>query len=382
MKILYVLDSGLKVAADYRSEYQMGAIEQQIFGLAKELLAKGHTVFIIRRWDNSKEMEKIDGVNFVNIDVPFTQRNFQESLSLTKVPIVFAESLLFSVKAYRKIREINPDIVNTSTLLTGYFISQLRMPISRKVFITHDYDVISFQTVFSGFKRKMLKSIMTNSDKVVTLNEGMRNYLNAWGFRADAIIPNALNLKDYKNKGDESFILYAGRLVPHKRVEDLIKAYSDISKDFNENLTIIGSGPCKEKLKSYATSLGLEEKVSFIPFLPRSKYRDYLSRCSIFVLPSSAEAFGVVIIEAMASGKPVIARNIIGPKDIINHGYNGFLFNDTKELAEYLKLLLSDEELRKKLGENARDTIEEKYTFSKVAKEYLKLYESLIVHNH
>lgn len=64
------------------------------------------------------------------------------------------------------------------------------------------------------------------------------------------------------------------------------------------------------------------------------------------------EAFGVVIIEAMASRKPVIARNIVGPEDTITHGYNGLLFKDNKELKECIKLLLSNKKLRKKMGNN------------------------------
>ena len=141
---------------------------------------------------------------------------------------------------------------------------------------------------------------------------------------------------------------------------------------------IIGSGPCEIKLKSYAESLGLNSRIHFVPFLPRSKYRQYLSKCSFFVLPSEAEAFGVVIIEAMASGKPVIARDTIGPRDIISHGRNGFLFNNKEELRKYLFLLLTNKSMRKKMGRNARNLVEEKYTFSKIAKRYLELYESII----
>ena len=378
MKILFIPPIGLKIVADYKSEYQMGAIEQQIFGLAKELSSKGCKVFIMRSWTSSKEMETISGVKFININVPATQRGFHESLSFTRLPIVFIEHLLFLVKSYKKIKKVNPDIINVSTLLTSYFISKLNIANSRKVFITHSHDVFFGKGVVSCLKRKMIESIINNSNRVVTLNEGMKNYLYDRGFRTDAIIPNAISLNGYKNREEGSFILCAGRLVPHKRVEDLIKAYSEVSGDFKEDLVVIGSGPCQKALKSYAISLRLKDRVHFVPFLPRSKYRDYLSECSIFVLPSEAEAFGVVIIEAMASGKPVIARNIIGPKDIITHGHTGFLFENNDELKKYLKLLLLNEELRKKMGEDARKTVEEKYTFGKVAKQYLKLYESLI----
>ena len=380
MKILFVSPIGLKIAADYKSEYQMGAIEQQIFGLAKELSSRGCKVFIMRSWTSSKEMETIGGVKVININVPATQRRFHERLSFITLPVVFIEHLFFSVKAYKRLREINPDVVNISTLFTGYFIIKLNMANSRKVFIIHSPLPIFLGTgiVRTRIKRKMIESVINSSDKVVTLNEGMRNYLYERGFRTDAIIPNAMSLKGLKNGGEGGFILYAGRLVPHKRVDDLIKAYSEISGDFKEELVVIGSGPCEKKLKSYAISLGLEKRVRFVPFLPRSKYRSYLSKCRIFILPSAAEAFGVVIIEAMACGKPVIARKIIGPEDIIIHGHNGFLFENSDELKKYLQLLLSDEKLRKKLGSNARRTVETKYTFRRIADSYETLYRSLL----
>jgi glycosyltransferase involved in cell wall biosynthesis len=375
MKILFVIQSGLKIATDFRSQYQMGAIEQQIFGIAKCLLQRGHQVFIMRKWDNS-EKEEICGVKLINIKLPFVQKTFKESISLFQVAFLLLECLLFSVKAFRKIRELNPDIINMSTLTTAYFVSKLKTPNSLKIFITHDYDVI-LRDKFSILRKIMLKSICNNTDGIVTLNNGMGECLNANGVKIDAIIPNAVNPENYKNNGDKGFILYSGRLVPHKKVEDLIQVYSEIARDFNENLVIIGSGPCEKILRDYAMSLGIKKRIRFLSFLPISKYREYLSKCSVFVLPSKFEAFGVVIIEAMASGKPVIARNIVGPKDIITHGYNGLLFKDNKELKECIKLLLSNKKLRKKMGNNGRITVEEKYTFSKVADLYEKLYSEL-----
>lgn len=377
-KILFISPLGLKKVANYQSEYQMGAIEQQIFGLAKALSSKGYKTFILRGWNSLKETEIISGVRFTNVNVPFTQRGFQERISLSTLPITYIEHLLFSIKAHKKIKALNPDIINISTLGSYYFFSKLNIPNSRKVFITHSHDLFFAGGLISCLKRNIIKSIVSNSDAVVVLTEGMKNYLNDRGFKVDYIIPDALNLSDYRDGGDDGFILHAGRLVPHKRVEDLIKAYSKISDNIKEHLVIIGSGPCEKALKSYATSLGVKDRVIFIPFLPRSKYRDYLSKCSVFVLPSEAEAFGVVIIEAMASGKPVIARDIIGPRDIIAHGYNGFLFENGDELKKYLKLLLSDKGLRGKLGKNARKIVEAKYTFRRIADSYEKLYESLI----
>lgn len=378
MKILFIPPIGLKIVADYKSEQQMGAIEQQIFGLAKKLFSRGHETFIVRGWKSLKETEIISGVKFINVNVRFMQRGFQEKVSLIRFPISNTQLLSFSVRAYKKLKALNPDIINTSSLDTHYFSSKLNIPNSRKAFTAYNYNFFSDGGATSCLKRKIIKNIISDSDAMVVLTEGMKNYLNDWGFKVDYVIPCALNLSDYSYGGDEGFILSAQRLVPHKRLEDLIKAYSEIIDNVKEDLVIIGSGPCESKLKSYAISLGLKDRVHFVPFLPKSDYHGYLSKCSIFVLPSKAEAFGVVIIEAMASGKPVVARNIIGPKDIITHGHDGFLFGNNYELKKYLQLLLSDKGLRKKLGKNARRTVEQNYTFDKISKQYLKLYERLI----
>ena len=116
----------------------------------------------------------------------------------------------------------------------------------------------------------------------------------------------------------------------------------------------------------------------------KTELKAYLAKCSIFVLPSLFETFGIVLIEAMASGKPVIASDIPGPQDIIRNGYNGFLFEkaNEKELGKYLKLLIEDHSLRKQIGKNAQKTVEEQYTFEKVAEEYLSVFNTISIDPH
>ncbi len=355
----------------------MAAIEQQVFGIAKELSDKGNEVFIMRAWPGSLKMETISGVHLVNINLSTTQRGFHEDLAFMRIPLVLIEHLLFTLKAYRRIKVLNPDIISISNILTGYFVYLLGGT-SKRVFITHDHDIYPGKGILSLVKRKMLQSIVRNSNSVIALNDDIKKYMRYLGFNVDIVIPNAIHLMNYEENNDSGFIMFAGRLVSHKKVEDLLQAYAELGCSFKEALVIIGDGPCRKELEQYAESLSLHEKVRFFSFLHRSQYRRFLSKCSVFAFPSMEEAFGVVLIEAMASGKPVVARNIIGPKGIVTHGYNGFLFNDITELIGYLKTLLSDKELRKKMGKNARKTVKDKYTFRKVAKKYLRLYEHLL----
>ena len=112
----------------------------------------------------------------------------------------------------------------------------------------------------------------------------------------------------------------------------------------------------------------------------KTELKAYLARCSIFVLTSIFEMMPITLLEAMASGKSVIASDIPGPQDIIQNGYNGFLVEkcNTKELIKYLKLLIEDKPLREKTGYNARKSVKDKYTFEIVAEKYLKVFSELL----
>lgn len=377
LKILFVPPIGLKIAADYKSEYQMAAIEQQVFGIAKELSSDGYDVFILRAWQGSKKIEKISGVNLINVNISTSQKSFQEDLPFLRIPSVLLEHVLFASKAYGQIKELSPDIIIISNILTGFFVHLISGDI-KKMFITHDHDIYMYKGIISHLKGFMLNKIVNNSEKVITLNNSLRTYLSNRGYKIDAVIPNAVGFDSYQAAGDEGFMLFSGRLVSHKKVDDLLKVYSKLSGIIKEDLVIIGDGPCRKDLELLSKNLGSENRVHFVSFLPKKEYRDYLSKCSFFVFPSKEEAFGVVLIEAMASGKPVIARNIIGPRDIITHGYNGFLFNDEEELEKNIKLLLTENELKNDMGKSARKTVAERYTFKKIAKSYEYLIEQIL----
>lgn len=378
MKIVFV-SSGLLGRESYGSEDQMAARELQIFGISKELALMKHDVFIIRRGYGSEEIENVDGVRIVNVGTPHLkdERFFQ-----------IASTMLFSLEATIKIKKLKPDMVCLMDRYSGYFPSKLKIP---KIFIASTHDAFGFvkgyeinrrkiNYIFFDIKRKMEENIMCRADATISLTESINDYLIQRGITNTYIIPNAIDQNDYYESREENFILFAGRLVEHKGIQYLIKAFYEIHKEIADDLIIIGSGPCEKPLKDLVISYNISDRVKFIPFLPSSKYRDFLSKCKVFVLPSEAEAFGVVIIEAMASGKPVIASNIIGPKDIITHGHDGFLFEKgtVDELKKYLELCLSDEKLRDEIGNNARKTVEKRYTFDKITDQYLSLFKVIL----
>jgi glycosyltransferase involved in cell wall biosynthesis len=350
-----------------------GGIQYQIMGFSRELTKRGHEVYVLMRHDGVKE-KVIDGVNFVGVKTHF------KDLILTRI--------IFSKNAISKIMEINPEVLVLNERFSAFLPSRLEIP---KVFFTHNYDAFKFYKQFAvrynrlnhlifPIKNRVEEGIMRRSNMVLCLNAAIEEYLHERGIKNAEVIPSCVDASEYSDRGDEDFILYAGRLNRVKGVEYLIRAFYALKDDYSHDLVLIGSGPDEERLKKIVSSLNIEDRVRFIPWVEKGELKGYYSKCTLFALPSLFETFGVVLLEAMASRKPSIASNIMGPKDIITSGKDGFLFErrNTDELRKCLELCLSDESLRRKIGKNARKTVEENYSFEKITNNLVRVFDGLI----
>jgi len=375
MKIAF-LSSGSAKHEDYAVGDLLG-IEYQIFGLARAFVNRGHDSCIIRRWYNERKEETVDGVKIINISSP----------DLGSILKGVGSIVLFSKYATKRIKTIEPDVINLTWTYSAYHPSKIDIP---KVFITHNipYDLSPIQKrdYLLPLKKKVETSVMRHSDIIISLNKEIKRYLEGRGFRT-VFIPNGVEIEKYTpNYSEENYIYFNGRIVMQKGLRYLIKAYSMLDSKIQDQFKLVvgGSGPLKGHLESLSSKYNIKDSVNFLSWLSKSDFVKKINNCTIFVLPSLFECMPVTLLEAMASGKSVIASDIPGPKDIITHGYDGFLFEkeNVEELKKYLELLLGDKELRKRTGKNARKTIEEKYTFEKVADSYLKLYEELLSGGH
>jgi len=166
-------------------------------------------------------------------------------------------------------------------------------------------------------------------------------------------------------------LLTVGRLIssePGKGVDSVIRVLSDILKVVPDVFyVVIGGGDLQPRLKELAEESPARDRILFIGKLKLEQLRQYYSRSDIFVMPSRQEGFGVVFLEAMALGKPVIAGNHGGAPEIVQNGVTGFLVNpdDPQALADRLIQLLRDESLSRKMGDAGRQRVEENYTFSR-----------------
>lgn len=231
---------------------------------------------------------------------------------------------------------------------------------------------------FKRFFKPIVRGVLNSADEIIAVSEAIRREANKITTKKINLLYNSVFVNQFHNRKDKNLVLGVGILTKRKNFEILIKAASNKNL-LNTKFIIVGDGPEKENLKNLISELNLKN-VYLTGSLPHEKVKKLMSECSFLVLPSKIEAFGLVLIEAMACGKPVIGTNIGGIKEIIIHGKNGFLVSpdNSSELVDKIHKLIKDKKLRKKMGEEARKNVLKKFNWGKNIKKIKGIYEGLI----
>ena len=142
---------------------------------------------------------------------------------------------------------------------------------------------------------------------------------------------------------------------------------------------LVGGGPLEGALRELAQSLGVDDQVRFLGHQELDAIRNLLQRCTLFILPSRSEPFGIAILEAMSLGKAVITTRVGGIPEFVADGQNGVLVesDDPAGLAAAMCRVSSDAELRRQLGLAARKTVDDGYKAERMGGRYLDVFESL-----
>ncbi|QAY66610.1 glycosyltransferase family 4 protein [Paenibacillus protaetiae] len=179
-------------------------------------------------------------------------------------------------------------------------------------------------------------------------------------------------------------VIFIGRLIPLKGVHHLLHIVPQLAMRHPELLVVIVGSPFYGSFRKTEYSLSLERlarrchgTVRFVPYVPHPEVADWFLSSDIAVVPSGQrEAFGLVNVEAMACGIPVVATSAGGMKEIIVDGHTGFLINPDlleMELLERLDMLLRDTALREDMGRNSRQLVEQKFTWRHTAEQWLNV---------
>jgi L-malate glycosyltransferase len=160
-----------------------------------------------------------------------------------------------------------------------------------------------------------------------------------------------------------------------KRHQELLETFSKIENK-KARLIIVGDGPQYNNLIEYAKKLNIQNRVIFLGH--REDINLLLPNFDIFTLTSEHEALGTSLLEAQSCGVCVVASNVGGIPETLKEGKTGFLFNNFDELKQYLEKLLDDENLRKALGQNARENILANFSVTKMLSDTTRLYKEIL----
>ena len=387
------------------------SVKDYLHDLGKELTKRRIEVHVIAPHAKGIEKEEVmDGV-YIHRFQYFYPSSFQ-TLAYTvgipekiktiegkiQVPFFFLSQLFNTIKLIRKEKI---DVINSHWLLPMGLVGA----ICRSIFdIPHITTIHSSEITLikkSPFGRKITEFIVNNTDKIVSVSshraDELLTFISTKVSTATKekieIIPMGIDLGKFRNEINKNnlktnynitskfVILFVGRLVEVKGCEYLIKGFKSVIDEVNDvQLIIVGSGPLEAKVKKLAKKLNMEKYVRFEGFVEHNTISDYYSLSDIVVFPSIVDSSGfeeglpVVLLEALAVGKAVVATRTKGVMEIIKEGYNGFLVEqkNPEQIAEKVLELLGNEELGARFSKNALDA-GKKYDWDVIVEKYVKI---------
>jgi len=284
------------------------------------------------------------------------------------------------------------NIFNTFVLNCAYLKRKPMVFTSHDPFFSSDYPLL-------GLKRaKIYEKFCSKVDMVIALSPIEKELIvKKFDINEEklAVIPNGVFFEEYKKPrklisrgkygvpNDATLLLFVGQLRKFKGVDYLIKAFK-ILCDFNKNIYLLIKAQVPLLLSEYQSmvrSLGISDKVVFTSEnLSQSDLVDLYHSCDIYVHPSLAECLSLVILEAMACGKPVVATNVGGTSYEVIDGETGFLVKprNARELSDKIKTLIDDPELMRYMGKNGRERVKRNFTWELAGEKTLNLYRNLL----
>lgn len=368
--------------------------------LMKEITRQGHEVHVLAPYANGKTKYTLEGINVERFNY-FYPKRFQKLCGRSGMIDNVKEGYLVKfqvltfiffnlVYSLRKLKDM--DIIHVQwpipNGLGALFLKKIyRIPYINTIHGEEVYLSKRYHTLFA------LKRLVNNSTKTITNSSATRNSCleNGLEKRKIDIIPFGVDVNFYRpleaNKNENIFqVLSVGYLIERKGFEYLIKAIQEVlKKHVNVRLTIVGSGPLEKMLKYLIKKLELKDNVKIMKNISDEELLHLYNFSDLFVLPSivdsqgNTEGLGVVLLEAMACGLPVIGSDVGGIPDIIQDNETGLLVTqkESLELSGAILNLIENENLRKKLAINGYNRVRWKFSWEKIAEKYLKVYNSI-----
>ncbi len=311
----------------------------------------------------------------------------------------------YNLKGYSTLakaaREFRPDFIydryvsfNYSAVAVG---RRLKIPVILEVNSPYAYqrttfdEKVYFKRIIRAFERK----ICTDSSRVIVVSTTLKKILAGIGVPAERIVvmPNGVDPEAFHPRidgaavrqklslGDKTVVGFTGILRPWHGLDLLVEAFARLSKTRPKlHLVLIGDGPSRAEVEALAARLGMSDKLTVTGRLPHGEVKNYVAALDIAVSPRATPySSPMKILEYMGLAKAIVAPDMENIRDIIVPGKNGVLFEteSVESLAEQIRTLCEDPELRERLGKEARRTIDEGRTWAHNARDVVSIVESL-----
>lgn len=368
-----------------------GGIQSHVLGLGLELTKRGHEVVIITKgMSGKKSHHRVPEVECLG---------FRQVKPLAPLPLVFIPPDLAGLKDVLKREEF--DIVHAhhaftpTSLMSIKFARKLGIPTvltNHSIFLANSSDYLWTPMSYFLFP---FRHYINEADKIIAVSKAAAEFIEHFSKREKVVVvpngvdvnrfnsvkstfPNGLPFSTLKNPT----ILYVGRLVYRKGIHVLLRSMPHILETIPDTqLLIAGSGYMESFIRLLTKSLKLEDHVKLLGFVPEDELPSLYNLSNLFILPSIyAESFGITLLEAMASGTPIVASAIGGIPEVVENGVNGILFKkgDELNLGNAVIRVLDDPTLANELAINARKKVEEQYSWPVVVEAVEEVYKDVM----
>lgn len=364
---------------------QTNGVVMAIYNFSKELSRRGHEVHVFAPSGGDHEGSRENGIK-VHEFPSTTFRRYSEYEIVYPVPIF---------KATSEFIRTDFDIIHSHTMFTMGMRAYIMSKLFRKPLLG------SFHTLISEFTKYITKkmedkvrrlswlssrwyydrrcdafTVPTDSTKDVLRENKFKSRIYTLPNGIDPDTEGELRPEFVREKHgiseDEKMLLYFGRLSIEKRVEDLIRAMQHLGKD--KKLVICGKGPYKERLEELAKDI--DGEIIFTGYVSEELKGSYYNAADVFVFPSVGDTQGIVLLEAMKYGSPIVSVNAQGIIDLVKDGENGLLASpqDPEDLAINIEKLAGGAKLQKKFVEKSKEVLYE-YSWENATDKLEGIYE-------
>lgn len=376
-----------------------------VFELSRRLQARFDVSVLAPRTPGAKKMETLAGLRVVRFPYFFNRweklamhgGGILNQLRTHRLYYLMVPFFLFGQLAelWRLLRRESFDLIHAHWIIPQGLVAVCGLAITgRKIPLlctSHGGDLFALRW---KILEAMKKLVMRRSDAVTVVSRAMKSKVEQMGIAGEKIhvLPMGVDLKNHFTpdpdvKRRDCEILFVGRLVEKKGVQVLLKAMPQILKKYPVlKLTIAGSGPMEGFLKKQTEHLQIADQVEFLGAVSQAELPNLYRRATLAVFPflvagsGDQEGFGLVQVEAMGCGCPVISGDLPAVSDIVEHQKTGLLFTsgDAAALAEAVIRALNDPDLRLVMAGEARRRVTEKFDWRVISEKYAGLYEKLI----